>query len=89
VLRQHSQVPSMPPQVRLLDWSPKEPPIAVESCSVVVDARLFIRITLAQLGVALAKPRRWMGWSVPQLVDRLRQAGVRVELEQPDVALEK
>jgi hypothetical protein len=31
--------------------------------------------------VALAEPKRWVGWSVPQLIDRLAQVGVTVTLE--------
>ena len=34
-----------------------------------------------QLGVALAQPKRWVGWSTPQLIDRLAQVGVIVTLE--------
>lgn len=37
--------------------------------------------TLEQLRVALTQPKRWVGWSVPQLVDRLAQVGVFVALE--------
>jgi len=81
VLRQRTVAPPMPPRVRLVHWSPKEAPIAIESCSVVVDVQLFIRSTLAQLSTALANHSQWVGWSVPQLVDRLRQAGVIVEVD--------
>jgi hypothetical protein len=86
VLRQRTMAPPMPAHVRLVRWDPKEAPIAIESCSVVVDVSLFIGSTLKQLGVALADRKRWTGWTVPQLVDRLRQAGVVVEVDQPDVA---
>jgi hypothetical protein len=73
-------ISAMPPGVRLIDWKPKEPPVAIETCAVVTDSGLFARTTFEQLGVALANPRRWVGWSVPQLLDRLAQVGVMVTL---------
>jgi hypothetical protein len=35
----------------------------------------------SQLGAALEIRKRWLGWSVPQLIDRLRPVGVGVEVE--------
>lgn len=74
-------VPSMPSDVRLIEWMLKEPPIAIETCAVVTGAALFARSTLEQLRVALENPKRWVGWTVPQLIDRLAQVGVRMSLE--------
>jgi hypothetical protein len=73
--------PALPPGIRLISWNLKEPPVAIETCAVVTDPALFARTTLEQLRVALAEPRRWVGWSVPQLIDRLAQVGVVVALE--------
>jgi hypothetical protein len=73
--------PVLPPGVRLVSWNLKEPPVAIETCAVVTDPALFVRATVEQLGVALAHPGRWVGWSVPQLIDRLAQVGVVVMLE--------
>jgi hypothetical protein len=70
----------MPPGVRLISWNLKEPPIAIETCTVVTDPARFASTALAQLEAALANPRRWVGWSVPQLLDRLAQVGVTVAL---------
>lgn len=81
VLSQNAAAPPMPPHIRLVEWNPKEAPIAIDTCSVVVDVPLFIKTTLEQLSTALTNHKRWVGWSVPQLVDRLLQAGVAVELE--------
>jgi hypothetical protein len=72
---------AMPPGVRLLHLKLKEPPVAIDTCSVVTDPALFASSTLEQLGVALAQPKRWVGWSTPQLIDRLAQVGVIVTLE--------
>lgn len=74
-------VSPIPPGVRLIEWKLKEPPVAIETCAVVTDSGLFARTTLEQLRVALAEPKRWVGWSVPQLIDRLAQVGVSVALE--------
>lgn len=73
--------PPMPPHIRLVQWNPKKTPIAIDSCTVVVDVALFIKKTLEQLNTALTDDQHWVGWSVPQLTDRLRQAGVVVELD--------
>ncbi|MFY9582913.1 MAG: hypothetical protein WAR21_00295 [Candidatus Acidiferrales bacterium] len=81
LLRARAVIPAMPPGVRLLRWNLKQPPIAIETCGVVVDPALFARSSLEQLRVALAEPRRWVGWTIPQLIDRLRQVGVEVALE--------
>jgi hypothetical protein len=54
---------------------------AIETCAVVTDSGLFARTTLEQLRIALAEPKRWVGWSVPQLMDRLAEVGVRVPME--------
>ena len=81
LLRARATIPAMPPGVRLLDWNLKQPPVAIDTCSVVTDPALFVRTTLEQLRVALAKPERWVGWTVVQLIDRLRQVGVDVGLE--------
>jgi hypothetical protein len=67
--------------IRGIDWNLKEPPVAIETCAVVTDSGLFARTTLEQLRIALAEPKRWVGWAVPQLIDRLAQVGVQVTLE--------
>jgi hypothetical protein len=82
-LGQSAAAPPMPPHIRLVEWNPKKAPIAIDTCSVVVDVPLFIRTTLEQLSASLTNHRRWVGWSVPQLADRLRQAGVVVEWDGP------
>jgi hypothetical protein len=74
--------PALPPSVRLISWNLKDPPVAIETCGVVTDPALFARATVEQLKIALAHPGRWVGWSVPQLLDRLAQVGIVVKLEQ-------
>jgi hypothetical protein len=80
-LRARAVAPAMPPGVVLMEWTLKEPPVAIETYAVVVDSGLFARTTLEQLRIALAGPKRWVGWTIPQLIDRLAQVGVRVALE--------
>lgn len=74
--------PSLPSGVRLLNWNLKQPPVAIDTCSVVTDPALFARSTLEQLKVALENPKRWVGWTVAQLMDRLAQVGVVVALKE-------
>lgn len=80
-LRSRALAPAMPPGVQLISWNLKEPPVAIEVCSIVTNSVLFARTTLEQLRTALAHPKRWVGWSVPQLIDRLAQVGVSVEIQ--------
>jgi hypothetical protein len=81
-VRQAAHAVLAPPTgVRLIKWSLKEPPVAIETCAVVVDPALFASSTLEQLRIALANPKRWVGWTVTQLIERLDQVGVTVVLE--------
>ena len=81
LLRQRD-IPPMPSGVRLIHWSPKPPPVAIQRCSVVNDVHLFARTTLRQLEFAMAG-NNWLAgnWSVRELVDRLEAVGVVVELQ--------
>jgi hypothetical protein len=81
LLRRRAEIPAMPPGVRLTSWKLKEPPIAIETCAIVTNPGLFARSTLEQLGTALSQPKRWVGWTGPQLIDRLAQVGVIVSLK--------
>jgi hypothetical protein len=73
--------PSLPTGVKLMQWAPKSPPIAIEAWSLVNDVPLFIRTTLAQLESALNGDSLGAGnWPVRTLVERLEQAGVLVEV---------
>ncbi len=77
-----SEVPPMPAGVHLISWSPKAAPIAIDVCSVVTDVEKFIEAELRDLNSRLNFP--WTtrgGWSVPQILDRLKQAGVEVEID--------
>ena len=81
-LKTRSAVPSMPEGVRLVRWEPKSAPVAIDVCSVVVDVAKFIESELRALDSRLNDP--WAirgGFTVPQMLDRLAQAGVEVELE--------
>jgi hypothetical protein len=86
LLLQRERILVMPPSVRLVSWNLKDPPVAIETCTVVTDPILFARTTVEQLRIVLAEPRRWIGWSVPQLIDRLAQVGVVVVLEEANRA---
>ena len=71
----------MPPGVRLVEWRLKEPPVCLEIYSIVMDSAKFAASTLGQIQALLNNPRAKVGWTMPQLIDRLTQVGVRVALE--------
>lgn len=76
------EVPTMPKGVRLIAWEPKPAPVAIDVCFVVVDVPEFIEKELLALDSRLNNP--WTihgGFTVPQMLDRLAQAGLVVELE--------
>jgi hypothetical protein len=75
--------PPMPKGVRLLQWAPQLPPVAIESWAVVNDVLQFIQTTLSQLQAAM-DGRNWLAGnrSVRELVDRLEQVGVKVSVEE-------
>jgi hypothetical protein len=81
LLRARSAIPQVPNGVRLIQWKLKEPPVAIETCAVVTEPAQFANRTLEQLRLALVNPKRWVGWSVPQLIERLAQVGVVVLLD--------
>ena len=80
-----SDPPPLPKGVRLLQWAPRLPPVAIESWAVVNDVPQFIETTLGQLQAAMIG-NNWLAgnWSVRQLVDRLEQVGVKVSVEERD-----
>ena len=75
--------PSLPAGLRLISYAPKKPPVAVEQCSVVTNVKLFIQSSLAELEYRLLHPDTVrLGWTVPQMLDRLRQVGLVIEVEE-------
>jgi hypothetical protein len=74
-------VPAIPKRVRLLAWQLKNPPIVLNRWSVVNDVRLFVDATLRELEAALAG-KSWLAGnrSIRELVDRLEQVGVQIEV---------
>ena len=82
LLRVRATIPEMPPGVRLIRWNLKQPPVAIEACAVVTDPSLFALRTLEQLKTVMVEPARWVGWTLPQLIDRLRQVGVDVAVSE-------
>ncbi len=82
ILRKRKEIPPMPAGARLVHWEPKPAPVVLTQSSVVTEVDRFIRMTLLELKAALAG-KRWQSghWSVRDLVDRLEECGVRVEIE--------
>ena len=81
-----AEAPPLPPPLssalRLISYLPKKPPVALEQCSIVTNLDLFIQTTLADLEAKLNHPTPipW-GWTVQQMLDRLRQVGLVIEIE--------
>jgi hypothetical protein len=78
-----AEPPTMPPGIRLLSWQPKRPPVELIEHSVVIEVDKFIATTLLQLSAAL-EHKQWQAgnWSVRQLIERMEQCGVGLELVQ-------
>ena len=74
--------PPLPIGLRLISYVPKKPPVALEQCSIVTNLDLFIQTTFADLEAKLnhPTPNPW-GWTVSQMLDRLRQVGLVIEVE--------
>jgi hypothetical protein len=81
LLQQRTASPPMPPGVRLVRWTPKQPPVLLQHCSVVIDVEQFVSATLAQLWARLQGKDFVAGnWSQRELIERLEQVGVEVEV---------
>jgi hypothetical protein len=80
-----SKVPGVAPipnGIRLIRWESKTAPVAIDVCSVVVDVPKFIESELRALDSRLNNPGTIRGgFTVWQMLDRLAQAGLIVELE--------
>ena len=73
--------PPLPKGLRLVLYAPKKPPVAIEQCSVVTNVDLFIRTTLNDLEIKLNDTAGVKGgWTVRQMLDRLRQVGIVLEI---------
>jgi hypothetical protein len=82
LLREGETPPPMPRGVRLLKWEPKNPPIAIVRMGIVSDVPKFVAATLLQLQARLEGKDFLAGnWSQRELVDRLEQVGLDVEVE--------
>jgi hypothetical protein len=80
LLRKREEIPPMPFRVHLVRWNLRRPPVAIETCTVVTDPALFAKVTLEQLGMALASPESTDS-NVSGLIDRLSQVGVIVTID--------
>jgi hypothetical protein len=90
LLREEGTPPPMPPGVRLLKWQPKDPPIAIVHMGIVSNVPKFVAATLLQLRARLEGKDSLAGnWSLRELVDRLEQVGVAVEIESTSICLEE
>jgi hypothetical protein len=90
LLRGERMPPPMPPGVRLLRCEPKNPPIAIVHMGIVSNIDKFVAATLLQLRARLEGKDFLAGnWSLRELVDRLEQVGVAVQIERPSTCGEE
>ena len=91
LLKRREEIPTMPPGVRLVQWQPKLAPVILTHFAVVTDVSRFISMTLLELKAALSG-KRWLAGhrTARELVDRLEQCGVLVEIvgEKPQRPIE-
>jgi hypothetical protein len=86
-LKARCAAPRMPEGVRLVRWEPKPAPVLLTHFAVVTDVSKFISVTLLELEAALAgKPWQSGHWSARELVDRLEQCGLRVQIGEANLA---
>jgi hypothetical protein len=80
-LQERAAIPAMPPGVRLVRWEPKAAPVILTHYAVVTDVPRYISMTLLELEAALAG-KQWQAghWSVRELVDRLEQCGIILQV---------
>jgi hypothetical protein len=89
LLREGGTPPPMPLGVRLLNWQPKDPPIAIVHM-IVTNVDKFVAATLLQLRARLEGKDSLAGnWSLRELVDRLEQVGVAVGIESTPICQEE
>ena len=74
----------MPVGVSLIKYSPKGPPIAITTCSIVTDPEKFIRHTLGELDARLHHALQIKaGDSVFEILSKLGDCGLELRLEWP------
>jgi hypothetical protein len=81
-LKARGAIPPIPEGVRLIRWEPKSAPVILTRYEVVTEVSRFVEMTLLELKGALAG-RLWQSGhrSARELVDRLEQCGVVVEVK--------
>ena len=83
-LKARSAIPSIPEGIRLVRWEPKPAPIALTRVEIVTDVPRFATMTLLELQAAMLS-KRWLAGnrSVRELIERLEECGVVVEVTEP------
>jgi len=82
------ECPPLPPGAQLVRYAPKTPPIAVQPCSIVTDVDKFIGAYLRDLAWRLAHPNTYACASLPEILAKLAEVGVELEIEQAEVPRE-
>jgi hypothetical protein len=82
LLKKRPVIPPLPNGVSVVEWAPKQAPVVLTRCSVVVDVPKFIYATLRELEATLAG-KEWLGGnrSVREILERLEQVGLTLRIE--------
>ena len=82
-LKERNAIPLLPDGVRLVRWELKPAPVILTRYAVVTDVSRFVTMTLLELKAALAG-KRWQAgnWGIRQLIERLEECGVIVEVKE-------
>jgi hypothetical protein len=76
-----ARCPPLPPGVRLVNYTPKKPPVAVAPISIVTDVDKFIQAYLMDLGHRLQYPETHACASLPEILAKLAEVGLELALE--------
>ncbi len=87
-LKARSAIPPMPEGVRLVRWELKPAPVAVTRIEIVNNVAKFVTATLLELKAAMAGDKPYLAGhrSVRELIERLEECGVVVEVSEAQQA---
>jgi len=75
------ECPPLPPGVRLVRYTPKTPPVAIQPCSIVTNVDKFIRSYLRDLRFRLEHPEAYACTPMCEILAKLAEVGVELALD--------
>ncbi len=82
-----AECPPLPPGVKLVRYAPKPPPVLLAPWSVVTDVEKFIRAELCDLEWRLKHPKGYAAPPLPEILSKLAEVGVELELVRADLSV--